>query len=286
MTTRYQTQSELVDAFQMTHANRESCRCWPDWMMVSLERDKDMEGAIFPLVHMDPDKELVLRFSGCDVLIHWDSWIVRWPDGDLEVYYPDQFAAKFEPVPHKSAAYTAMTGNHSTADSALAFGMAAHVMRYRTFAGPWTFSRLLSTAGPTVAVPKSELARWNKKIGDLKALAEARQCDLDHLTRTNRQQSAEIECWKRLHSNQANTIKSQREILAADAHWHTQATIIHNQRKELDSIGREANRRDELMDKLREAVFALRGLGWRPGYDAYNKAVCMVAKVLKKTEGC
>ena len=268
MTTRYQTQSELVDAFQMTHANRESCRCWPDWMLVSLEWDKDMEGAIFPLVHMDPDKELVLRFSGCDVLIHWDSWIVRWPDGDLEVYYPDQFAAKFEPVPHKSATYTAMMGNHSTADSALAFGMAAHaamshVMRYGTFAD-----------------------RQSKKIGDLKALAEARQCDLDHLTRTNRQQSAEIECWKRLHSNQANTIKSQREILAADAHWHTQATIIHNQRKELDSIGREANRRDELMDKLREAVFALRGLGWRPGYDAYNKAVCMAAKVLKETEGC
>jgi len=303
--TAYQTQPELVEAFQMTHEHRESVHGWPDWMMVSLVRDKDVEGAIFPLVHMDLNKELVLRFSGCDVLIHWDSWIVRWPDGDLEVYYPEQFAAKFEPVPHKSATYTAITGNRSTADLSFADLSFAELMKrnmdqfHRTFAGPWTCAGMTTTAEPgpyswkpSVMVSEDDLARWDKEIGWLKNLAEARRKDLDNLTRTNRKQSAEINRLKELLVGKDALITRQNAaVVAKSAEITRQSAEIIRLRKIVDdlqshsfALAVEVANRNESFARLRESLGRFLYLGWRPDHPSYKVAARLAREAL--TEGC
>ena len=181
---------------------------------------------------------------------------------------------------------------------------AAMAVRYVTFSrtpGPYSWK-------PSVKVSEDDLARWNKEIGDLKALAEARRCDLEHLTRTMRvknttigklsstlgEQSAEIgDLRKNLFeqsgviTRQAEEIADWKDRLARAVRWNDeQAAIIRNQRKELDEIDRDANRRRNAFESLRVSLGTFLLLGWRPDHMLYLSACEDARRSLEDAVGC
>ena len=170
---------------------------------------------------------------------------------------------------------------------------------HRTFAGPWTCAGMTTTAEPgpyswkpSVMVSEDDLARWDKEIGWLKNLAEARRKDLDNLTRTNRKQSAEINRLKELLVGKDALITRQNAaVVAKSAEITRQSAEIIRLRKIVDdlqshsfALAVEVANRNESFARLRESLGRFLYLGWRPDHPSYKVAARLAWEAL--TEGC
>lgn len=92
---RYRKKPIVIEAFQLTFANRESNQHWPAWANEAWQKEPHELGA---LVAIAGAKRIdVVTLEG-RLTVSIDDWIIRGVKGELYPCKPDIFAATYEEV--------------------------------------------------------------------------------------------------------------------------------------------------------------------------------------------
>lgn len=97
---KYRKKPVVIEAFQMTRERRESNAEWPLWLNAAWNKNYGETGALFPCDYPRSDgndKLCIFTLKGVKV-VHWNDWIIRDMNGELERCKPDIFEKTYEPV--------------------------------------------------------------------------------------------------------------------------------------------------------------------------------------------
>ena len=101
---QYRTKPQVLDAFQLTRESRTSNSEWPEWMHAAWNKERGDIGSVSPALRGDSYGPLMVY--GCLTAddkraaehVDFEDWIVRFDDGELDVYSDDPFHYYFEPT--------------------------------------------------------------------------------------------------------------------------------------------------------------------------------------------
>ena len=94
----YRKKPVVIEAFQMTKAQRMDNSHWPVWLHEAWNKDRDTPGS---LQRVDPSADLpdMLEIHTLEGkhLVSWDDWIICGVEGEIYPCKPSVFAETYEP---------------------------------------------------------------------------------------------------------------------------------------------------------------------------------------------
>jgi hypothetical protein len=100
---RYRKRPVVIEAFQLTRANRDSNEHWPQWAHAAWNEGYDRLGALYPA---DGTGALEIHTLEGRMRVSIDDWIIKGVNGELYPCKPDIFAKSYEEVPCPSPSAT------------------------------------------------------------------------------------------------------------------------------------------------------------------------------------
>ena len=94
---RYRKKPIVIEAFQMTKANRPDVGLWPQWLLDAWGRVTGQNGSVWPSADHDDGTLAISTLEGI-LLVSEDDWIIKGIANELYPCKPDIFAATYETV--------------------------------------------------------------------------------------------------------------------------------------------------------------------------------------------
>lgn len=98
MPNKYRKRPVVIEAFQMTKERRTDNRDWPEWLNAAWNKERGIEGALYPVHRGTSDGHLYIGTLEGVHLVEWDDFIIRGVAGELYSCKPAIFWATYEEV--------------------------------------------------------------------------------------------------------------------------------------------------------------------------------------------
>lgn len=95
---QYRNRQTAVEAFRMTELNCNDVYVWPVWLYEALSRPRDMQYALYCHAWNNHGKFFQLNTRDARRHVTYGQWIVRCPDGELQLYTQAEFERIYIPA--------------------------------------------------------------------------------------------------------------------------------------------------------------------------------------------